>query len=47
MDSYEFRLLFISLCLLFASVGQAAAKVMASLIWTLFTSLLPHGLVLL
>ena len=39
--------LFVSLCLLFANVGQVSAKVIASLIWTLFTSLLPHGFLLL
>ena len=38
---------FISLCLLFASVGQASARTIASLPWTLFTSLLTHRLVLL
>ena len=37
----------ISLCLLFASVGQASARSIASLPWTLFTSLLTHRLVLL
>ena len=36
---------FISLCLLFASVGQASASIIASLTWTLFTSLLTHRLV--
>ena len=35
----------ISLCLLFASVGQASARTIASLPWTLFTSLLTHRLV--
>ena len=34
-------------CLLFASVGQASARTIASLPWTLFTSLLTHRLVLL
>ena len=38
---------FLSLCLLFAGVGQASARIIASLPWTLFTSLLTHGLVLL
>ena len=38
---------FISLCLLFASVGQASARTIAALPWTLFTSLLTHRLVLL
>ena len=38
---------FISLCLLFASVGQASARTVASLSWTWFTSLLTHRLVLL
>ena len=38
---------FISLCLLFASVGQASARTIASLSWTFFTSLLTHRLVLL
>ena len=38
---------FISLCLLFASVGQAPARTIASLPRTLFTSLLTHRLVLL
>ena len=38
---------FISLCLLFASVGQASARTNASLPWILFTSLLTHRLVLL
>ena len=38
---------FISLCLFFASVGQASARPIASLPWTLFTSLLTHRLVLL
>ena len=38
---------FISLCLLFASVGQAPTRIIASLLWTLFTSLLTHRLVLL
>ena len=38
---------FISLCLLFASVGQASARTIASLPWTLFTSPLTHRLVLL
>ena len=37
----------VSLCLLFASVGQASARPIASLPWTLFTSLLTHRLVLL
>ena len=37
----------VSLCLLFASVGQASARTIASLPWTLFTSLLTHRLVLL
>ena len=37
----------ISLCLLFASVGQASARTIASLPWTMFTSLLTHRLVLL
>ena len=37
----------IFLCLLFASVGQASATTIASLPWTLFTSLLTHRLVLL
>ena len=36
---------FISLCLLFASVGQASARIIASLPWTLFTSLSTHRLV--
>ena len=39
--------IFISLCLLFASVGQASVKIIASLPWALFTSLLTHRLVLL
>ena len=38
---------FISLCLLFACVGQASARTVASLSWTWFTSLLTHRLVLL
>ena len=38
---------FISLCLLFASVGQASARIIASLPRILFTSLLIHRLVLL
>ena len=39
--------LFISLYLLFASVGRALKRIIASLTWTLFTSLLTHRLVLL
>ena len=43
--------LFISLCLLsqplFVSVGQALARIIASLTWSLFISLLTHRLVLL
>ena len=37
----------VSLCLLFASVGQALVRIIASLPQTLFTSLLTHRLVLL
>ena len=36
-----------SRCLLFASVGQASARIIASVTWTLFSSLLTHRLVLL
>ena len=39
--------LFVSLCLLFASVGRASARIIASSTWTLFTSPLTHRLVLL
>ena len=39
--------LFISLCLFFASVGHASARIVARLTSTLFTSLLTHRLVLL
>ena len=38
--------LIISLRLLFASVGQASARIIASLTWTLFTSLVTQRLVL-
>ena len=37
----------ISRCLLFASVGQVSVRIIASLPWTLFMSLLTHRLVLL